>query len=336
MRFCTKLVSNLLFLLLSLFLPLKSISDDFSEGYKIGDNFYTGGYLSTEYEKSDEKEAFLVDDLAFLLYGENDRWDFVSEFEAKNLYIKQNLPIKTEESNLNFSIERIYLTYYIDDYKTVTIGKFNSPVGFWNIIPINVLRDTTSSPYIVEKSFPKLTSGICYRYALNENFDFLYITLQNNEDIDSSYNNFKIKKHYGITLELEKTSGIFKISGGYFKQRDNKESIYTVFAFRKIEPNYTFTIESSLNKIDLYSTIFYDIYLQHVQNLNEHYYLIARFEKFRTYKDDIFTVDKKFEENILTLGLTYRPYPNVAIKGEYNRYSMQNNDKWLFSFSFMF
>ncbi|WP_187647816.1 hypothetical protein [Nitrosophilus labii] len=336
MRFYTKLISNLLFLSFLLFSPLKSISDDFTKGYKISDTFYLGGYLSTEYEKSDEKEAFLVDDLAFLLYGEDDRWDFVSEFEAKDIYINQNTPMKVEDSNLNFKIERINLTYYIDNYQTIKIGKFNSPIGFWNIMPINVLRDTTSSPYIVENSFPKLTSGICYRFALNENFDFLYITLQNNEDIDSSYNNFKIKKHYGITLEFEKKNGIFKVSGGYFRQRDNKESIYSVFAFKKIEQNYTLTIESSIKKIDSSNLIPYDVYLQNVWNLSEHYYLITRFEKYKTHEEDILTDSENIEENIWTFGLTYRPYPNVAIKGEYNRYSIQKSDKWLFSFSFMF
>ncbi len=305
-------------------------ADDFFKEYTVYETpFYLGGYLSTEYIKGDRQEAFLFDDIAFLAYAEGARWDFVAELEAKNIYIEQSRPTDMQSSNLNFSIERLNLTYYIDDANTIRIGKFNTPVGFWNLTPINVLRETTSNPYIIDNTFPKLTSGLCYRRSINQNYDLLYIVLQNNDEIDSSYNNFNIKQHYSATLEIEKEI-IYKGSVGYFKEREGSNSVYALAALRYDLFNHTFTLEASTRRKDSKTVVPYDIYFQYVWNFAEKYFLIGRIERYRT------EYSKKLEEAIGVAGLTYRPAPNVAIKAEYDRYSFEKRDKILFSFSFIF
>ncbi len=322
---------------------LKSQEYTFGKGYKIGNSsFYLGGYLSVEYEKTSNQKSYLIDDLAFILYLQKDRWDFISEFEASDLYVKNIGKYNYEKKNFSFHIERLNATYYIDEYQTIQIGKFNSPIGFWNIMPINVLRDTTSNPYIIENTFPKLTSGLCYRYFFDEKLsDSIYITIQNNNDIDSNYNNFNINRHYAVTLESERENQIFKISVGYFKEINNNESLYSLFAYKIKKDSLTLSLESAFREQESITVIPYNIYLQSVWDLNENYSLILRFETYKDKSKDLDkdnsskdTEDNNIYEKRGILGLSYRPYPNMALKGEYDKSS--NNSKWLFSFSVIF
>ncbi|NPA81351.1 MAG: hypothetical protein GXO31_01955, partial [Epsilonproteobacteria bacterium] len=233
-----------------------------------------------------------------------------------------------EETHKKIHIERLYITYYFENDDMLNIGKFNSEIGFWNTIPINILRPTTSSPHLVTNMFPKFTTGLSYKKNINGTYlQDLIFTFQNNEDIGKSYNNFPLKKHYSLGFDFENSYFQLRCGGGYFKyEKDNKNKYY--FAAIKQEGiKFDWQAEWAL-RINDENIYLHDFYLQNIWHTLQKFDTVFRVEK---YKDDILY----FKEWNFTVGGIYKPLPNIVIKGEYERHTVTNN-RFAFSFSMMF
>ena len=172
--------------------------------YKLGHGFqlgelpiYVGGYFSFEYEDVFEQDRSLkLDDVALMVYGEYNSFSYMMELEANDMYSEVYGNEDADEVNEHFHIERLYADYAFNESYTLRVGKYNSLVGIWNRIPINVLRDTSSNPLISTKLFPQFTTGLNLKYSSNKSNDMiLNVMMQENEDFDNListdiYNNF--------------------------------------------------------------------------------------------------------------------------------------------------
>jgi hypothetical protein len=318
---------------ITLFFSLLCQADD---GYRIGEGWqptplpiYLGGYLSIWSNLQENRQTIEVDELALMLYGEFDRWGFMSELEMDEPYTKSFGQVSEETIHSHLHIERLNITYYMSDYSEIMVGKFFSEVGFWNPSAINVLRDTTSDPHFIEMIFPEMTTGVLYK-VFGEQYTF-YMTLQHNRGIDAVYNNFIVERHYAMALSLEDDLDEWRIGGGWFVEENHNQSRYITLGYRSNQPSWTWMVESAIRKTGHIDKLLYDIYGQGVWHILPHRDLVVRLEH---YQDDQEKSQVSDEQSAI-LGYTYRPFPYMALKGEVALYAHQAS-RWLFSFSMMF
>jgi hypothetical protein len=301
----------------------------FGQGYKLGDTpLYLGGYFSARYDINENENEFDLDDIALLLYGSFEKFDFLSEIEASDVTFEKEGKGDIDLDNSTLHIERLYLTIPIKDDSSIYFGKFNTEIGFWNQTPINVLHDTTTPPHIMTDLFPKLTTGLGYINNLNDEFS-ISLAVQHNHDIDDEYNNLFVKQHYNFSIKNTKELYTWGIGGGYFKERNNHSSTYATVGIQKELENWSVLGELYSRFTDDAPSVPYDIYLQGTWHLKNKHDLILRAE---SYNDEI----ENSSDNVGLVGYTYRPYPFMALKAEYEAHRIDRLSHAVFSFSVIF
>lgn len=303
----------------------------FGNGWQVADSpLIVGGYVSSIADLNKNNRTVSVDDIALLAYGEYDHFDFLAEFETVDLYKKEFTNRRDENSSGAIHVERLYGDYFFGHNERLRIGKFNSDIGFWNQIPINVLRDTTSSPRLVSDFFPKLTTGIHYesRQSIGA-VRRVSVTLQNNRDLDIGFNNFDTYRHYAAACDIADQEALWRFSGGYFQYEPWREAFYLSGAVKTEQKRWTFLLESILRHDSGEGRISYDLYAQGVWHIRPSHDLIFRSEVEKTPLTRV-------HDGSAILGYTYRPLSNVALKSEYEAHQDTLLNRWLFSFSVLF
>ncbi|MFT5662585.1 MAG: hypothetical protein ACI9TV_003242, partial [Sulfurimonas sp.] len=240
----------------------------------------------------------------------------------------------TTTSNNQLHIERMSLDYNFNDNYIFTLGKYYSPIGFWNLLPINVLRETTSNPISTKIIFPTYTTGILSSYSSFDSGGLkLDLMLQNNEDLDDDYNNYKIDKHYAIGSSYEKNDFTLKLNTGFFHKIDNQiihdELYYLLLSTKYDKDKYQFLTEFGVQRSTKNFTTSKAGYIQGLYRFEEKHTGILRLE---SYKDNTNSI----QENLAIFGYTYRPLYPVAIKSEFQLHSQSNLNQVLLSLSVLF
>lgn len=337
-----------------LFFPFFLVAADnkyiLGEGYQIASTpIYVGGYFSAKYKKEthENQQLLILDDAAFLSYGSYEKFSFLTEFELKNFYIHKWGAMEEHVRDSHIHTERLYLNYDINENYTLRVGKYFSPIGYWNIMPINVLRDTTSNPQSTQILFPQYTSGISLGYESFNTYEIkLNVTIQNNNDIDDKYNNFIVDKHYAIGTEIVQEKLALKFNTGYFHLQKMINSIdniyYGLASFSYEVDNIRLMGEIGTQFSKNISTVPYSYYLQGVYTIKEKHSLIVRVESYERH-ENIFLNAKSLEDEYFTykddtaiVGYTYRPTYPVAFKIEYQHHSATYENQFLSSFSVLF
>jgi hypothetical protein len=313
------------FLLLLLFSLSASLTADDASGYgwRVPHTpLYLGGHISANYDDdAHEEKRVIFDDIALQFYGNFERVSLLGEIEASD--------VPLEKMDLALHIERLRLAWYQHDDTTITLGKFNSDIGFWNQIPINILQDTTTYPNILEHIFPKLTTGIMLTRTREANDDEISLTIQHNNDFDRHYNNIPVDRHYGIAFKKSLSWLIWRLNGGYYRTLDKHRYYYGGIGARRETYRYTLTGELFTRQGKDRANIPYDGYCQLTWHLFYRHDLAFRTEYYR---DQALHV----HENISLVGYTYRPRPSVAIKAELVRHTQLPKSRLVLSLSAMF
>ncbi|MDM5271583.1 hypothetical protein PGH07_05300 [Sulfurovum sp. zt1-1] len=307
------------------------------QGLQLGDlPLYLGGYTSLEYSRPSEGNRVLkLEELALMLYGEQDRFSYMIEMEAEDVYTEVFGNEAMEEQHQRFHIERLYFNYDFDENYAIKAGKYNSPIGFWNKNPINVLRDTTSSPIIVERLFPEYTTGLEFTYQTqNENMLTINTMFQHSEDLDKTinddiYNNFEIDQHFGLGVSFQNDDITYQFNTGYFQMLTGTSYNYLLGSFNTNLSNEKIQGELGTQWKDGKNTLSYIGYLQWIHTLTEQHETILRVE---SYKDN----EQSSKDTFLVFGYTYRPYFPVALKAEYQWHSFNEKNQMLLSLSILF
>ena len=174
------------------------------QGLRIDPMLTVGGYFSSEFESKNSEETFTLDDVAIMGYGTiNPMFSYLAEFEAVGFYNK-NFSTGEESGSQKFHAERLYGDLWFSDAYNLRFGKMITPIGYWNMEPINVLRDTTSNPLYSYLLFPKFLTGIDLNgYLPGVDNVHYHLFAQNNEDLDKEYINIPNSHFYGFSAEKE-------------------------------------------------------------------------------------------------------------------------------------
>ena len=316
--------------------PLAAQESDYQlgRGLQLAEGFTVGSYFSTEYVKADDKNEFLVDDLALLFYGNlSERFSYLVELESVNA-VTVDFENDTNDTNLPPTIERLYGDYKFSDYAALRVGKQITPIGYWNLQPINVLRETTSNPLYSRLMFPKFLTGVdLYGFAPFDESLTYHIYAQNSRDMDQGNINIETDSHYGISLARElganwQAGG----SAGHFNLLDGTSTRYLQLNSRYDSGKIT-AIAEAIRSLQherggtrVESTA---AYVQGEYHFNSHHGLIVRGEYFHDGRVGV-------HERIGILGYSFRPVYPVSIKLEYQWHTDSKENQFLSSFSVLF
>lgn len=323
------------FILLTFIIAISLQAYELGRGYAINDSVHVGGYLSADYAKSKNEEYARVDDVALLSYGKiTDDLSFLVELEAAPFYT-YNYMTEEGKKDTYFHKERLYLDYKYSQNINFRIGKQISPIGYWNLEPINVLRDTSSNPVLSSEIFPKFLSGIdIYGYILGSESLKYHLYAQKNEDLDEDYINIPNKHFYGLSLENE-VDYDFKYGAdiGEFITLDDKRSRFIGLSLKYENSTIRLQTEAMYSNIKDLNTNITDYkfagYLQSLYKINHQNAIVGRYEHFRNNALDV-------EQDIGIVGYSYRPVYSISIKSEYQINSDSDLNKFIISFSVLF
>jgi hypothetical protein len=323
-----------------LLLPASGALQAQDEPYSLGrglalrDWLTVGGYFSTEYARSDNQHELLLDDLALLLYGEKDRVSYLLEIESVAPYVA-DFENDTTDTNFPPTLERLYVDYKFSDQFALRLGKQITPVGYWNLQPINVLRETTSNPLFSTEVFPKFLTGADLHGYLPFGRDLTYhVFAQDSRDMDEANINIRINRHFGFALE-QPLQGGWHAGGSYgsFRMTTGDETRYLQLNSRYDGTRFSFITEGALSVTRHNTGASHRasaVYAQGEFRFTAQHALITRAE----FRHDRFDVTGA--RRIGVLGYSYRPVYPVSLKIEHQWHDDSSRNAVMASFSVLF
>lgn len=305
------------------------------QGLTLSEKLHLGGYFSTDYQSSDTVKQFRVDDIAVLGYGTLlPKISYLVELEAAPFYQK-DYASGAEQYNARFYYERLYADYEHSQLLNFRLGKQISPIGYWNMEPINVLRDTSSSPLYSYKLFPKFLSGCDIYGHLDEDASLKYHLFgQKNNHLDGETLNIDSDQFFALSLEHELNSE-FTYGGsiGNFITKDEKHTNYLQLDAKYDFYPFIFQAEAAYNDVSdtrlETKTYKFGGYTQGIYHLNTKHAFVGRYEYFHD-------SSLSLTNNIGVIGYSYRPIYPVSLKGELQYNSDERYNKFLLSLSVLF
>lgn len=325
-------------LFLFTFILLSSLyAEDYEMGHglTLSEKLHIGAYISADYESSNDKKQFRLDDVAILAYGRVlPELSYLVELEATPFYQK-NYTTGAENSNQRFYYERAYADYGYSEMFNFRVGKQISPIGYWNLEPINVLRDTSSDPLYSYMMFPKYLTGVdIYGYADESATVKYHAFVQKNNNLDGETLNITTDRFFAFSLEHELNSEIsYGGSAGNFVTKNKEHTNFVQIDGKYDIYPFVFQMEAAYNSNDdtIQDEQTYRVggYGQGIYHFNIRHALIGRYEYFHDSSNSQ-------TNNIGVLGYSYRPIYPVSLKGEVQYNSDERLNKFIISFSVLF
>ncbi len=322
-------------ILVSLSIGLIAEPYELGRGVEVDDALTLGAYFSSEFASDRYSDTATLEDLAVLGYGEiNPMLSYLAEFESAGFYMK-NFTDGSEQQDHKLHIERLYGDLWFSDDFNLRFGKMITPIGYWNLEPINVLRDTTSNPLYSTLLFPRFLTGININGYVPGMEGLRYNLFgQNNHDFDEEYSNIRNTHFFGLSLDQEFSaeSGGGGSIGEYitldgaertrFVQTNAK---YDDGQWQLLGEGIVARTEYAQNRKD--TTI--SGYAQALYRFSAQHAIVSRYEYY----------DRKYDgytDHVGVFGYSYRPVYPVSLKGEYQWHSVSDENRFLCSFSVLF
>jgi len=312
-------------LIILLLLTLLKADDNLAYGWDVPESSLNiGGYSDLIYDTQREPEL-LIDDIALLVSATKNRFDFLAEMEFSHISLDFNEKASRE---VEFYVEQLHLSYNFNEEQMLRVGRFNSQIGFWNMIPIPILEDTTTKPHFLGHMFPRYTFGAMFKQEIDEN-NKLLLTLQKNRDFTHQEYALESKEHLSLAYYGEKDDLLWHLSIGEYEDTSENDFNYLGLALQYDGEDIGLQSEVYMQESNVKNYVPYSGYAQATWHFEEHQDLVGRVER---YKDTGLNV----EENIYLFGYAYRPTPNMALKAEYIKHSVLPINQMVYSFSVLF
>ena len=286
-------------------------------------NFNYSGYIEVIAAKPSAGKARLVlDEVSLFITGHVNKWvnPFV-ETELSRITILQAGGRLFSNNSGIVDLERLYNDSYLTGNLSLRVGKMLTPIGEWNLVHAAPLVWTTTRPLTTYRSFNQFTSGISLNYAdANSALPEIQLYTQPDGEILPKRGFQFVRNYLHVTgLHLNWPWGLNDKLGLSFQhsQVENTDEQQTLsgFNFNKEFGHLAFETEavhahiSGLNAARVRDNE-WGAYLQGAYALNEHWYLLGRYEYFadRGY-------DTASEHSLL--GVSYKSAPSTVWKLEY-------------------
>jgi hypothetical protein len=217
-------------------------------------------------------------------------------------------------SDPDLEVDRLYLDLEARDALNVRFGKFLTPIGRWNLAPIEPLVWTTSEPVIVDKVFDKTMTGAMLYGRVFPRGEALSYSLYGTflDPLDADPDEPPAKRSAGAHLDWASLRG-WSVGASYWaSQRRNGKWNHLGGADLLWQPHARVEVsgEAVFGEGSREDGALWGLYAQTVVETVRTLYLVGRYERF-----DPPGMERTV--NLFDLGFAWVPVPYLRFKADY-------------------
>jgi len=306
--------------LFSLDSPLGAIEYVAARGLRLGWTGLTlGGFTTLELAKEQgEAGSVELDSLNFLvLWQPIDFLRGFAEIEVGDLF-SLDTHSGDVDSDPNANIERLYGDVSRSDALNARFGKFQTPVGIWNVVPAEPFTWTATDPVLVDTAFDEHQTGgglFGTLYPSDHTVDY-WLYGQFLDPLDPSDDREPVDRSVGGRVRFGGSVGEWALGASFLasEQSNRWNFLGGLDAFGRTGP-LEFQGEFAIVRGRIPDRNLWDLYVQGVYDLGHacrylrSLHLVARYEHFDP--------DSERGANLWHVGLAWIPAPFLIVKGGY-------------------
>ena len=295
--------------------PLGEIEYGLGRGLTLGDTgLHIGGFTTVAFDREDGDPGELeIDGVNFLVLLEPN--EYVRGF--MELEVGDFFRWKTNESSIESDttakFERLYGDLIVGDPITLRTGKFQTPVGRWNLVPAEPFVWTPIEPAFLEVAFDEHQTGVAALgsfHPLAGSLDYwvygqVIDPLDPSEDPEPGDHSVGGRLQFGRSIEQWSVGGSFLATeiGGQWSYLGGLDTEFSI-------DRLLVTSELTLQQGDIQDRDLWDVYVQGVFEVVPTFDLVARYERFDGQGRDE-------DAHIGDFGITWIPKPYLLFKASY-------------------
>ena len=301
--------------------PIGSIDYVLGRGLRLGrTGLHIGAFTTLEIDKKEDASGTVeLDSLNFLLLWEpTDFFRAFTEIEVGGLLSYDTDTGKTL-SDPETTFERLYADLSRNDTLNLRIGKFQTPVGIWNLVPAEPFTWTANDPILVETAFDEHQTGGAFfgsAYPGSNSLDY-WLSGQFLDSLDPSSDPVPADRSVGGRLRYGGPLGDWAVGASVLaSERDGNWNVLGgLDAFWLVGP-LELQGEWAIVRGDIPDRNLWGIYLQGVYDLGSHtaflrgLHLVGRYEYFDP-------SEAGPDSHLWNAGLTWNPTRFLTIKAGY-------------------
>lgn len=286
-----------------------------------------GGFTTLEFERLEgEAGEFAVDSVNFLILLQP--WDFVrgfAELELGDLFTWRTNE-GDPDSSPNLRAERLFGDLILGNPFVARFGKFQTPVGRWNLVPAEPFQWTPAEPVVVETAFDEHITGgalLGTLYPGEGSLDY-WIYGQFLDALDPSNDPEPTHRSVGGRLQYDQSFGDWSLGASFLASELNDDWSYlgSLDAVLQLGPA-ELSSEFYFQRGDIEDRDLWDVYVQGVVEVLPEwlpgFYLVGRYEHFDPHH-------WSEESNIGDVGFAWLPRHWLQLKAVY-RFTDEQSDE---------
>jgi len=294
---------------------------DLGRGLKLIDtaegSLNLGGHLSFDYRNdsefnSSQRQSLNLQDIGLMAYGDiGENFSYLAEIGNDNAY-SYNIKNNTM-SHQSLELKRLYGEYAFSDKLKIKLGRFLTPIGIWNPIYINALRETTVRPFVATAYYPDIITGVQVFGYLDEEQILEYAIFQQLQaEEKESVSKIPTTQFLGgeLRYNFDLASRMALVAGQYDSPAIKEKVKLLGFNGQIDLESREFSLEllhkNSHWKEDEWEEISW--YLQYVEHLKEKHAMVLRVGQQKHLK--------RWDSYEFLLGYNYKPLSSLSIKTE--------------------
>jgi hypothetical protein len=286
-----------------------------------------GGFTTLEFEREEgEPGEVAIDGINFLVLLQPIDWARAfAEIEIDNLLTWQT-DQSSVESDPGVVIERLFGDLILGDPLTARFGKFQTPVGRWNLVAAEPFTWSATEPIALETAFDEHTTGAALHGSMFPEAGALSYWLYGQvvDPLDPSDSPDPLDRSVGARLQFDRSVGQWSVGTSFLASELNGKWSYlggldAQWLIGPLELMGEFTIQrGEIEDRDLW-----DVWVQGVCEVVPEYlpnvYLVGRYEHFHR-------PGPANDANIGDLGVTWIPLPFLRFKATYRLSDRETDD----------
>jgi len=280
-----------------------------------------GGFGTLEFDREEGSPGELAfDGLNFLiLYEPIEYFHAFAELEVGDLF-----QVETNSDDLHsdptFNVERLYGDFSLHDPFNLRVGKFQTPVGRWNLVPAEPFIWTASDPAVFERAFDEHQTGAAFFGSVYPGSNALryWVYGQFIDPLDPDSDPKPADRSVGGRVELGDSSEVWSLGASFLSaERDGDWSYLGGLDGQLQLGGLELTSEFVYQRGDIRERRIWDIYVQAVYEVLPGFHLVGRYERFDP-------SGSSEDADIFDLGVAWIPLHYLILKADYRLSDHQN------------
>lgn len=286
-----------------------------------------GGFTTLEFEREEgEPGTLAIDGINFLVLLQPIDWARAfAEIEIDDLFFWETNRSGVE-SDPGVVAERLFGDLVLGDPFTARFGKFQTPVGRWNLVPAEPFTWTAIEPVVVETAFDEHTTGAALLGSLYPDSGTLdyWVYGQVIDPLHPGESPEPVDRSVGARLQFDRALGQWSVGTSFLASERGADWSYlggldAQLPIGPLELSGEFTIQRGAiedrDLWDVYAQGVYEVLPECLPNV----YLVGRYEHFHPSGPDN-------DANVWDLGVTWIPRPFLRLKAIYRLSDQETDD----------